>query len=114
MSENIFSYVSGETKIFNTSNENIKVIVEGINGDIARVFLADKNDKPYESTGVVFENATTEEPLQPVKVKDKESYLITWLYNYKLSMGSKLIFMLERRKEQKEAIISLAPFFKKN
>ncbi|CAG8762040.1 12593_t:CDS:1, partial [Dentiscutata erythropus] len=86
MSENIFSYENGETKTFNTNNDNIKVTVEGINGDIARVFLVDKNNKTYELTGVVFENAMTGKLLQPVKVKDKESYLITWLYNYKLSV----------------------------
>ncbi|CAG8737055.1 5189_t:CDS:2, partial [Cetraspora pellucida] len=77
MSENIFSYKSKQTKIFDTSNENIKVTVEGINGDIVRIFLVDKNDKPYESMDVVFMN---------------------------LSVDDKQIFMLKQRKEQIGAI----------
>ncbi|CAG8822898.1 23843_t:CDS:1, partial [Racocetra persica] len=104
MSENIFSYMSKQTKIFDTSNENIKVTVEGINGDIARIFLVDKNDKPYESTDVVFMNATTGEELHPISFKDEKSYFITWMYNYKLSVDDKQIFMLKQRKEQIRAI----------
>ena len=44
MSENNFLYVKGETKDFDTNHKNIRVKIEVLNEDIARVFLVDKND----------------------------------------------------------------------
>ncbi|CAG8699529.1 15346_t:CDS:1, partial [Racocetra fulgida] len=100
MSEYVFSYVRRETKVFDTSHENIQVMIEGINSDIAMVFLVYKNDNPDESTKVVFMNATAEEKIEPVRVKDRESYLVTWINNYELSVDGKRIFKLKQKKEQ--------------
>ncbi|CAG8726901.1 14013_t:CDS:2, partial [Racocetra persica] len=79
-----------ETKVFDISHENIQVMIEGINSDIAMVFLVYKNDNPDESTKAVFMNVTTEEKIEPVRVKDRESYLVTWINNYDLSVDATL------------------------
>ncbi|CAG8717292.1 13943_t:CDS:1, partial [Dentiscutata heterogama] len=100
MSEYVFSYVRRETKVFDTSHKNIQVMIEGINSAIAMVFLVYKNDNPDKSTEVVFMNAMAEEKIESVRVKDRESYLVTWINNYELSVDSKRIFKLKQKKEQ--------------
>ncbi|CAJ0846450.1 18496_t:CDS:2 [Entrophospora sp. SA101] len=60
MSENKILYVEGETKDFDTGHENIRVKIEVLNEDVARVFLVDKNDIPIDDLeNVVFMNVAT-------------------------------------------------------
>ena len=78
----------GEIKDFNTYHKNIRVKIEGLNEDIARVFLVDANDDQIVITeNIVFINATTKKEISAVDVKGKKSYLITWIHSYELSVG---------------------------
>ncbi|TLY02295.1 MAG: hypothetical protein E6K87_08205 [Thaumarchaeota archaeon] len=102
MSTNVFSYMRGEIKDFNTYHKNIRVKIEGLNEDIARVFLVDANDDQIVITeNIVFINATTKKEISAVDVKGKKSYLITWIHSYELSVDGEKIFMLRQRKEQR-------------
>ncbi|CAJ0646727.1 6544_t:CDS:2 [Entrophospora sp. SA101] len=93
---------SREIKDFNTYHKNIRVKIEGLNEDIARVFLVDANDDQIVITeNIVFINATTKKEILAVDVKGKKSYLITWIHSYELSVDGEKIFMLSQRKEQR-------------
>ncbi|CAG8610652.1 8508_t:CDS:2 [Diversispora eburnea] len=53
---------------------------------------------------MVFRNTTTNIDIPPTVVKDKEkekeSYLVTWMYSYELIENSEIIFKLEHKREQ--------------
>jgi len=96
----------GEIKDFNTYHKNIRVKIEGLNEDIARVFLVDANDDQIVITeNIVFINATTKKEISAVDVKGKKSYLITWIHSYELSVDGEKIFML--RPHRKSNVVRL-------
>ncbi|CAJ0648912.1 760_t:CDS:2 [Entrophospora sp. SA101] len=116
MSENKILYVEGETKDLDTGHENIRVKIEVLNEDVARVFLVDKNDIPIDDLeNVVFMNVATKNEITTVLVENRKSYLITWINSYELSVDGRRIFKLKQQKEQSIEIIplSLAGFIKK-
>nr|CAG8574707.1 7365_t:CDS:1 [Entrophospora candida] len=116
MSENKILYVKGETKDFDTYHEKIRVKIEVLNEDVARVFLVDKNDIPIDDLeNVVFMNEATKNKITAILVEDIKSYLITWMNSYKLSVDGRRIFKLNQQKEQSgdKILTSLTPFFKK-
>ncbi|CAJ0631720.1 14793_t:CDS:2 [Entrophospora sp. SA101] len=87
MSEKKILYVKGETKDFDTEHKNIRVKIEVLNEDIARVFLVDKNDIPIDDLkNVVFMNVATKNEITTVLVENRKSYLITWINSYELSV----------------------------
>ncbi|CAJ0827501.1 4705_t:CDS:2 [Entrophospora sp. SA101] len=111
MSEKKILYVKGETKDFDTEHKNIRVKIEVLNEDIARVFLVDKNDIPIDDLkNVVFMNVATKNEITTVLVENRKSYLITWINSYELSVDGKRIFKLKQRKEQSSEFISLAKY----
>ena len=111
MSENKILYVEGETKDFDTDHENIRVKIEVLNEDVARVFLVDKNDIPIDDLeNVVFMNVATKNKVSTVLVENRESYLIN---SYELSVDGRRIFKLNQQKEQSSVEISLARYFQK-
>ncbi|CAJ0887486.1 5496_t:CDS:2 [Entrophospora sp. SA101] len=72
MSENKILYVEGETKDLDTGHENIRVKIEVLNEDVARVFLVDKNDIPIDDLeNVVFMNEVTKNEITTVLVEAK-------------------------------------------
>nr|CAG8592320.1 14325_t:CDS:2 [Entrophospora candida] len=90
MSEKTILYVKGETKDFDTEHKNIRVKIEVLNEDIARVFLVDKNDIPIDDLkNVVFMNVATKNEITTVLVENRKSYLITWINSYELSVDGK-------------------------
>jgi len=122
MSENKILYVEGETKDFDTDHENIRVKIEVLNEDVARVFLVDKNDIPIDDLersscqgieNVVFMNVTTKNKVSTVLVENRKSYLITWINSYELSVDGRRIFKLNQQKKQSSVEISLARYFQK-
>ena len=115
MSENKILYVKGETKDFDTDHENIRVKIEVLNEDIARVFLVDKNDIPIDDLeNVVFMNVATKNKVSTVLVENRKSYLITWINSYELFVDGRRIFMLKQQKEQNGGLIkSLADYLVK-
>ncbi len=111
MSENKILYVEGETKDFDTDHENIRVKIEVLNEDVARVFLVDKNDIPIDDLeNVVFMNVATKNKVSTVLVENRKSYLIN---SYELSVDGRRIFKLNQQKEQSSVEISLARYFQK-
>src|SRR5439155_24587102 len=101
MSENKILYVEGETKDFDTDHENIRVKIEVLNEDVARVFLVDKNDIPIDDLeNVVFMNVATKNKVSTVLVENRKSYLITWINSYELSVDGRRIFKLNQQKGQ--------------
>ena len=114
MSENKILYVEGETKDFDTDRENIRVKIEVLNEDVARVFLVDKNDIPIDDLeNVVFMNVATKNKISTVLVENRKSYLITWINSYELSVDGRRIFKLNQQKEQRSVVVSLTRFFPK-
>ena len=111
MSENKILYVEGETKDFDTDHENIRVKIEVLNEDVARVFLVDKNDIPIDDLeNVVFMNVATKNKVSTVLVENRKSYLIN---SYELSVDGRRIFKLNQQKEQSSVEISSARYFQK-
>ena len=114
MSENKILYVEGETKDFDTDHENIRVKIEVLNEDVARVFLVDKNDIPIDNLeNVVFMNIATKNKITTVLIENRKSYLITWINSYELSVDGMKIFKLKQQKEQSSVEASLARYLKK-
>ncbi|CAG8519914.1 4542_t:CDS:2 [Ambispora leptoticha] len=110
-----FSYLSGESKIYSIATKNFRVKIETLNEDIARLFFVNKeNNEPIDfPDNMVFRNTTTNTDISPTVVKDKESYLVTWMYSYELFENSKIIFKLEHKREQigSDTSRSLAEYF---
>ncbi|KAF0464957.1 hypothetical protein F8M41_026391 [Gigaspora margarita] len=99
MSTNIFSYKAGETRVFDTGRDNIRVKVEELNEDVARVILVDENESPINAIEEVkFINKATKNRIPPVEVKGQRSYLITWINSYELCVGNQKIFRLEAQR----------------
>ncbi|RHZ89324.1 hypothetical protein Glove_16g45 [Diversispora epigaea] len=114
MSENSFTYLEGEIKVFKTSRKNIQVKIEGLNEDIARVFLVNEVGEPIKDIpdNVEFRNVMTNKKLTLTPVNDRNSYLVTWIYTYELLEGENAIFRLELQREQKK-VFGLALYLKK-
>ncbi|RHZ63501.1 hypothetical protein Glove_329g19 [Diversispora epigaea] len=114
MSENSFTYLEGEIKVFKTSRKNIQVKIEGLNEDIARVFLVNEVGGPIIDIpdNVKFRNVMTNKNLPLTSVNDRNSYLVTWIYTYELLEGEDVIFRLELQREQKK-VFGLALYLKK-
>ncbi|CAG8547717.1 41975_t:CDS:2 [Gigaspora margarita] len=107
MSENIFSYMAGETRVFGTSHDNIQVNIEGLNEDVTRVILVDKNESPINTTEKVeFINKATKNGISPVEVKGQKSYLITWINSYELCIAYATITNLSSSLELLQGMVS--------
>ncbi|CAG8656500.1 6959_t:CDS:1, partial [Racocetra fulgida] len=99
MSANIFSYKAGETEVFDTGRDNIRVKVEELNEDVARVILVDEKGNPINiAEEMKFINKATKNGISPVEVKGQKSYLITWINSYELHVGNQKIFRLEAQR----------------
>ncbi|CAG8711298.1 37366_t:CDS:1, partial [Gigaspora margarita] len=62
---------AGETRVFNTSRDNIRVKVEGLNEDVAGVILVDETESPINVTEKVeFINKATK---NRISVKGQKS-----------------------------------------
>ncbi|CAG8564359.1 10379_t:CDS:2, partial [Dentiscutata erythropus] len=62
---------AGETRVFDTSRDNIRVKVEELNEDVARVILVDENGSPINTAEEIkFINQATKNEISPVEVKD--------------------------------------------
>nr|CAG8647570.1 4156_t:CDS:2 [Entrophospora candida] len=100
----------GETKDFDT--ENIRVKIEVLNENIARVFLVGVNDNPIEiSENIVFKNETTKNKILTVLVKNRESYLIIWINSYELSVEGYMPMKRHRTEYSDEAETNWVGFF---
>ncbi|CAG8749517.1 13790_t:CDS:2, partial [Dentiscutata erythropus] len=76
MSANIFLYKAGETRVFNTSHDSIRVKVEGLNEDVARVILVDENESPIDTIEKAkFINQATKNEITPVEVKAQRGHV---------------------------------------
>ncbi|CAG8836481.1 39398_t:CDS:1, partial [Gigaspora margarita] len=109
----------GETMVFDIGRDNIRVKVEGLNEDVARVILVNENESPINTTeNVEFLNKSTKNGISPVDVKGQKSYLITWINSYELYVDNQKIFGLEAQRghvqiESSLRIRSLASYFVK-
>ncbi|KAF0392169.1 hypothetical protein F8M41_010567 [Gigaspora margarita] len=99
MSANIFSYKAGETRVFDTGRNNIRVKVEELNEDVARVILVDENESPIDTIEKAeFINKATENEITPMEVKGQKSYLITWINSYELRVDNEKIFKFKAQR----------------
>ncbi|RIB02995.1 hypothetical protein C2G38_2255269 [Gigaspora rosea] len=99
MSAKIFSYKAGETRVFDTGRDDIRVKVEELNEDVARVILVDENESPIDTIEKAkFINKATENEITPVEVKGQKSYLITWINSYELYVDSDKIFKFKAQR----------------
>ncbi|CAG8606942.1 2564_t:CDS:1 [Gigaspora margarita] len=100
MFANIFSYKAEETRVFDTSRDNIRVKVEGLNKNVARVILVDENESPIDTIEKAkFTNKATENKIISVEVKGQKSYLITWINSYELRVDNYKIFKFKAQRE---------------
>ncbi|KAF0470270.1 hypothetical protein F8M41_025409 [Gigaspora margarita] len=115
MSANIFSYKAGETRVFDTSRDNIRVKVEGLNEDVTRVILVDENESPIDTIEKAkFTNKATENEITPVEVKGQKSYLITWINSYELYVDGDKIFKFKAQRGHVQMEKKLADFLVKD
>ncbi|CAG8810063.1 7823_t:CDS:1, partial [Dentiscutata erythropus] len=90
---------SGETGVFDTGRDNIRVKVEELNEDVARVILVDENESPIDTIEKAkFINQVTENEITPVEVKGQKSYLITWINSYELRVDNEKIFKFKAQR----------------